>query len=231
MVHSLVYDTVKPSSIEENSDEERLRLQIVDREANLNRYLSSMTKGTSVVDVDSSIGAVDPDDVDSDLNGSNSSSDDDQALHEASRTPHVPDNELDPDDVDSNSSGSSSSSDDDQALPDNELEFLSSVMKFLTTTQPFIQFRADLRRFIYPPTTLSEALDAGDVKQVRRMLLNNFKLHTHGEFSWLKDLEDMGFDRAEITDILVEDLIDAPWIRYNLPRLPTLEIAAGKHLY
>lgn len=140
----------------------------------------------------------------------------------------------------SNSSDLNNSSDDGQTsykaarsgtVSDNKLEPLESVMKFLMTTQPFIQFRADLRQFIHPPTTLAAALDASNTKLVRRMVVNDFELHANGEFLWLQDLKDTGFNNHEIADVLIEELIDAPWIHYKSPEQPALEIKPGKHLH
>ena len=106
-----------------------------------------------------------------------------------------------------------------RTVPSKELESLESTTKFLMETPP------------YPSMTLTAALEAGNTTLIRRMIVNDFETHANGEFLWLQDLKDAGFNCNEIADILIEDLTDAPWIRFKLPEQLVLEMKPGKHLH
>ncbi|KAK5010428.1 hypothetical protein LTR28_009983, partial [Elasticomyces elasticus] len=67
------------------------------------------------------------------------------------------------------------------------------------------------------PTTLQEALECCDPKTVREMLMKQFDVIATGEYLWLRELDDVGYTRDEIAELLLEEANDAPWI-YFQPR-------------
>jgi hypothetical protein len=106
------------------------------------------------------------------------------------------------------------SSDDAEIEPFN-LEHLDQVVEFLVKSRAFSNYKISLQRFIHPPSILSEALEWGDVRAFRKLLVNNFSDVATGEYEWLEELKQSGYPPEEIAQLLWDRTQDAPWIFFD----------------
>jgi hypothetical protein len=79
-------------------------------------------------------------------------------------------------------------------------------------------------------TTLQKALDCHNPEAVRNILMNRFDYIATGEYSWLRELDEVGYTRDEIAELLLEDANDAPWIYFEPGEFSHVEIKPGIHL-
>jgi hypothetical protein len=107
---------------------------------------------------------------------------------------------------------------------------LDAIVAFLTKGVPFHQFKTDLHRFIHPPTTLKEAISYSDPKFLQKFLEKHFDVVVKDEYSWLRELSDVGYTREEMAELLLEDVNDAPWIYFNPRKYQHHDIQEGVHL-
>lgn len=137
---------------------------------------------------------------------------------------------------DGSSSGSNnnnkipSTDDDDDENRSLSVSELDSVLKFLTKGASFNNFKDNLRRFIYPSNTLEQALSSEDVKKVQRILDSKFDQIAVNEFSWLHELDEIGYTHREMAELLLESAADAPWIYFEKGRTIGSEILPQYHL-
>ncbi|KAF2475189.1 uncharacterized protein BDR25DRAFT_213279 [Lindgomyces ingoldianus] len=110
------------------------------------------------------------------------------------------------------------------------LPHLESVVAFLTKGPSFQAFKSSLHHFIHPPTTIEEALGGQNIKGLRQLLKKRFDVVAQGEYSWIHELDDIGYTRDEIADLLFEQASDAPWIYFEPNTFNLVEVQAGIHL-
>lgn len=106
------------------------------------------------------------------------------------------------------------------------------VGQFLTSGEPYMQFKASLRYLADGPTTISQALDCRSHSVLRKLLEKDFDNATSDEFQWLRELDEVGYSRNEMADMLLEEENDAPWIYCTPPALdaPTLQSLTGQQI-
>jgi ankyrin repeat protein len=121
------------------------------------------------------------------------------------------------------------SSDDDQ-VDNPTFHQLDLVTEFLTKGAAFDRFRAGLRRFIHPPTTLKEAMSYCDPEYLSNFLTKRFDTIAESEYPWLRELEDVGYSRNEMAALLLEHAKDTPWIYFEPGNYQNFGITEGFHL-
>jgi hypothetical protein len=68
--------------------------------------------------------------------------------------------------------------------PENDnFQQLELAVTFIIQTASFARFKASLRRFVHPSTTLEEALECRDSRIVRKLLLKQFNFVAKDEYS------------------------------------------------
>jgi hypothetical protein len=112
-----------------------------------------------------------------------------------------------------------------EKLPDIE-----SVVTILTKGPSFRAFKLSLQSLVNPPTTITEALNSENIKVLQQLLKKQFEVVAQGKYSWIRELDEIGYTRDELAELLFEQANDAPWIYfepsiYNLPAVRT-----GVHL-
>ncbi|KAI4262154.1 MAG: hypothetical protein L6R42_002662 [Xanthoria sp. 1 TBL-2021] len=95
---------------------------------------------------------------------------------------------------------------------------LESLESFITQSKAFARFRSNLGYLVRPPTLLSEALGSRDVYTVQSFLTRNFVSAASSGYEWLHELDEAGYSKTEIAELLLENTSDSPWI-YFIPRL------------
>lgn len=122
----------------------------------------------------------------------------------------------DQDDESEGGGGSSNSSNenDDRPLWQNDLERLEL---FITKSNAFARLKSNVDYLLQPPTHLLEALDSRDIYVVQRFLAKNFASAASSEYEWLLELDEAGYSKHEIAELLLETTNDSPWI-YFTPR-------------
>jgi hypothetical protein len=107
---------------------------------------------------------------------------------------------------------------------------LNKVRVSITLGASFNDFKANLRLFVHPPTTLQEALAYHSYKFVYKMLVERFDSIAEGEYIWLREWDQMGFSRDEMAEFLLEDVNDSPWIYFEAGDVPRNEMQPGIHM-
>lgn len=91
------------------------------------------------------------------------------------------------------------------------------ILNYITAGTPYETFKSNLTCLTRPPTTLSEALSLRNLRALRRLLRKQFGTVAQDEYAWLHDLEDLGYTRDEMAEILLEEASDSPWIYFTPP--------------
>ncbi|KAI4276398.1 MAG: hypothetical protein L6R38_005681 [Xanthoria sp. 2 TBL-2021] len=98
-----------------------------------------------------------------------------------------------------------------------------------STATKLARFKSNFRYLSRPPTHLSEALDTRDIYIVQRFLAKNFTSAASSDYEWLHKLDEAGFSKHEIAELLLENINDSPWIyftpraRYRIPNKLVLQ--------
>jgi hypothetical protein len=129
----------------------------------------------------------------------------------------------------------SSSSDGYDDNPNEEAESLSQdqlemIVDFLTKSVSFERYKQNFRRFVHPSTTLEETLARGDVKALEDLLITRFEEVAKDEYSWLHELDVIGYSRNDLAELLMEKTNDAPWIYFERQRISYPDITPGGHI-
>jgi len=106
---------------------------------------------------------------------------------------------------------------------------LGSVIAFPTERRLFQAFKETFNRLINPTTTIEEAIGCQDIEALQHLLKTRFDAVAQGKYAWIRELDDIGYTRDEIADLLFEQTIDAPWIYFN-PNIFDVGVQAGIHL-
>lgn len=104
------------------------------------------------------------------------------------------------------------------------------VKNIHTKGSSFRSLKDNLRRFIYPSKTLEEALPSQNIKMVIGLLDQNFDQVAKNDFSWLHELDEMGYTHGEMAELLLESALDSPWIYFAKSQTLRSEILPRFHL-
>ncbi|KAI9732133.1 MAG: hypothetical protein M1834_004229 [Cirrosporium novae-zelandiae] len=136
--------------------------------------------------------------------------------------------------IEDSDSNRSSEVEDNESSENNEknkdFQELESVVAFLTEGASFNHFKDNLRRFIHPPTTIKEALEYREVKVLQRLLAKRFDLVAESEYSWIRELNRMGYSYDEIAELLFEEANDTPRIYFEPSKFRQAQIKSGIHI-
>jgi ankyrin repeat protein len=139
-------------------------------------------------------------------------------------------NTKDQDDARSQSSSSGSENEDpvkeSEALSLNELK---KIVGFLIRGSSFQRFKEKLHQFVYPPSTIREALATKDIRVLEKVLTKNFDRATQDEYSWLREIQAIGYSIRNIAELLFEHTNDTPWIFFEPQPTIGLKIKHGFH--
>jgi tetratricopeptide (TPR) repeat protein len=121
---------------------------------------------------------------------------------------------------------------DDEIEQDQTTRFphLDSVVAFLIEGPPFQNFKTSLSCLINPPTTINEAVEYRDIRGLRQLLKRRFDDVTQGEYSWIRELDETGYTRNEIAELLFEQTGDTPWIYFESTTFEPLDLQTSLHL-
>lgn len=135
--------------------------------------------------------------------------------------------------VQAKSESSSSGSDNDDPIKETEnlsAEELTKIVDFLITGRSFQQFKDNLHRFVFPPSTIREALASKDVRVLEKVLRKDFLEVTQDEYLWLREIKAIGYSITDIAELLIEQVVDTPWIFFDPQVIPISEIDPHFHL-
>ncbi|KAJ4295595.1 hypothetical protein N0V90_007608 [Kalmusia sp. IMI 367209] len=90
--------------------------------------------------------------------------------------------------------------------------------------------KSNLNISVNSPTTIAEAVSSHDINGLRRLLKNRFKVASQDEYSWLREMEDIGYTHDEIADLLWEQATDSPWIYFVPDTISIVDVKPGIHL-
>ncbi|CAI6335452.1 unnamed protein product [Periconia digitata] len=122
-----------------------------------------------------------------------------------------------------------SSSEDDIDGENEDRHNTASIHRFLTNGSPFQHFKNGFYCFVHPSTTIRQALEYRMHGALEKLLQNDFERATSEEYLWLRELDDVGYSRSEIANLLLEEAHDVPWIYNTLAEglLPSNSLADG----
>lgn len=112
---------------------------------------------------------------------------------------------LDQDDGSSDERASSNSSNENDANVN-----LEPLETFIRESNTFARFKSNFGYLLRPPTHLSEALNSRDIYIVQRFLAKNFTSAAISDHEWLHELDDAGYSKHEIAELLLESTNDSP---------------------
>ena len=122
---------------------------------------------------------------------------------------------------DGGGNSNSSNENDDRPMWQNDEEthvHLEPLELFITNSNAFARFKSNFGYLLRPPTHLSEALGSRDIYIVQRFLAKNFASAANADHEWLHELDEAGYSKQEIAELLLENTNDSPWI-YFTPRV------------
>ncbi|KAM5344778.1 hypothetical protein ACJ41O_010640 [Fusarium nematophilum] len=107
-----------------------------------------------------------------------------------------------------------------------------ALLDVFTSGPAFEAFRSNLICLIQPPRTIPEALALKNLEALKELLNNQFDEVAQGDYAWLRELEDLGYERDDIADLLLEDAGDSPWIFFTptAEQPPKPQVQADHHL-
>lgn len=102
---------------------------------------------------------------------------------------------------------------------------IEDVKTFILEQSPFEGLKCELRFLIWPPQDIPDGLSQGQLS-LRMYLERHFEEAAVGEYEWIRALEEVGYSREEIADLLYEEHEDSPWIYFDRNG-PLAEFLAG----
>ncbi|KAF4468947.1 serine threonine kinase [Fusarium albosuccineum] len=120
----------------------------------------------------------------------------------------------------------------DPELQPGNAQQLERLVAFFTTGPAFATLKSNLACLVQPPTTIRAALDMQNLRYLKRLLRKRFDTVAQDEYLWLRELEDIGYSRDEIADLLFEEARDTPWIFFtnNSNPQPEIKIQVDHHI-
>jgi hypothetical protein len=120
--------------------------------------------------------------------------------------------------------------DDDSSEDEEEdplsLEELNSIVSFLIGGPSFEMFKINLYSIAHPETAITEALRTGNCEIVQLLLAKNFNRVAVGEYAWIKELDAAGYTKADIAQLLMEEITDSPWIFFTPQAITSLGVSS-----
>ena len=94
---------------------------------------------------------------------------------------------------------------------------LHAVEHFVFQTGAFKQYKARVRRFVYPPSPriLQQLVADRNIDLVQTVLDEDFELVACGQFYWLRDVVDVGYSTYELAELLVDVEAGNPWLYFE----------------
>ncbi|KAL7916995.1 hypothetical protein ACQKWADRAFT_307907 [Trichoderma austrokoningii] len=120
--------------------------------------------------------------------------------------------------------------DESDVEPDSDQK-LHAVVDSITNGPPFEAFKSNIYYLVNPPMTIEDAIRSKNTKALKRLLRTQFDLLATGEFSWLRELNEMGLNHDEMADLLFQQITDSPWIYFEPNSINIVEIKVGHHLH
>ena len=81
-----------------------------------------------------------------------------------------------------------------------------------------------------PARSIEQALEAKDINALAGLLNTRFDIVSQGHYSWLRQLDDMGYTKEEMADLLMEQAGDSPWIFFEPIQPDPISPQIGAHL-
>jgi hypothetical protein len=79
------------------------------------------------------------------------------------------------------------------------------------------------------PQDLQESISAGDIQETQSLLESNFDAVARDDFAWLRELKDLNYPEHDITELLINNEKDSPWIYFEPRAKNDLSIILGYH--
>lgn len=79
------------------------------------------------------------------------------------------------------------------------------------------------------PESLQLALSIGNPKRIQTLLEENFEFVAAGKFFWLKELRELGYGIMDISQLLLSEQNDSPWIYFEPKGKPLVPIIVNYH--
>ncbi|KIW63761.1 hypothetical protein PV04_08739 [Phialophora macrospora] len=120
--------------------------------------------------------------------------------------------------ADKGDDSSTSDDDDDPPLGQKDREtysYLEPLETFITKGNAFARFRSNFNYLLRPPTNLEEALKSRDFYIIQRFLARNFPAAASSDYEWLHELDEAGYSKSEIAELLLGDICESPWIHFT----------------
>jgi tetratricopeptide (TPR) repeat protein len=111
-----------------------------------------------------------------------------------------------------------------------KLPNIESIVAILTKGPSFRSFKTSLQALVDPRTTIKEALSSQDINMLQQLLKERFEVVAKGEYSWIRELDEIGCTRDEIAELLFEQANDAPWIYFEPSICDPPAVQIGVHL-
>ncbi|KAF2635645.1 hypothetical protein P280DRAFT_436913 [Massarina eburnea CBS 473.64] len=114
-----------------------------------------------------------------------------------------------------------SGSGDESGEEDNFMDVieLEAIVRSFTQGSPLQQLRVGLCASIHPDQAIQEAISTNEDKILLDVLTNGFDMVAVGEYSWLKELLKADYTKSEITQLLLEEHRNSPFI-FCEPQIP-----------
>ncbi|KAE8324520.1 hypothetical protein BDV39DRAFT_207815 [Aspergillus sergii] len=114
---------------------------------------------------------------------------------------------------DSSGDGEASSEDDEKGQI--HFEQLQTVIPFLTSGPSEDLLKSNIYLLIHPPTSIPDAIQLSGIRNLSKLLEEQFKKVVVDEYAWIKGLREIGYSYYEIADFLCQAKFDAPWIYFE----------------
>ena len=101
---------------------------------------------------------------------------------------------------------------------------------FLTGGEALARYRANLHYLLRPPSSLAEVLKGANIHILERFLNKRFQELVTSDYEWLLELEETGYSRREMAEILMADARDSPWITFESQNIDPCQIQVDKHV-
>ncbi len=101
---------------------------------------------------------------------------------------------------------------------------LASVVEFFTEGSSFEALKLSFRLFVYPSEALAHAIASHDFKTVQDLLIADFESVAQEKYAWLHELNEFGYTRDQMAELLLEEANDSPWIVFERQNIQSLSI-------
>lgn len=103
-------------------------------------------------------------------------------------------------------------------LEENSRSGLGELITLLTTNDCLFNYKTGLKRVIQQnchPGVLNSILRLENVEVLRGVLIRHFESVAQGEYRWLEELKDLGYNYYDIAELLLDEASQSPWVFLN----------------